>query len=194
MGFRRLPLIAAMALPGLLLAFVIGPTVGSATTAVEGDVKIIDRATSDRAAVDDNHRLTLDTEAGRTDLGGGTYFLDTQGLQSRLPNGEHVLAGGGGCSTAISTPSILSAIQVNLSTPNATIRVEVTVRDTFGGGIIWQTSYDLNEVGEHDITFDGGVYMLDGFNALGSPTVGLTCQFIGQDLGAQGSAIHAPTP
>jgi hypothetical protein len=61
--------------------------------------------------------------------------------------------------------------------------------------VAYQTTFATGEVGSHDFSFDGGVFF-DGFKVMTSPaTSGLTCQVVGQDLGALGGkpSLHAAT-
>jgi hypothetical protein len=192
MRAKRLFVAVGLVAGGLMLGYVFGPAAaGGVTGGTVSPVHIQDRDSGTNADVTSKHRLSVDSEASITDL--GDNFLDTFGLQYQLPNGQDVLANtGSGCSKVNNDPVVLASVNINMTAPQANV-VTVTV-ESGGGQYAYQTTFDVNEVGSRDFSFDGGVYFSNGFKVVTSPNSnGLSCEVIGQDLGVQGGqpTLHA---
>jgi hypothetical protein len=89
----------------------------------------------------------------------------------------------------------MASANLNLPNPSSGITT-VTVKDKSTSNIVWQVSYDNLQMGDREVTFDGGVYLAGGFTvtATGS-TSQIVCQVIGQDLSGQGGpSFHAFSP
>ncbi len=200
MKWKRLGIVAAVVVTGLVAGVVFGPSIVHAagkTPATTSQVQIKDDTKSYLASVSKDHKLIVDTEADLTNL--GASFLDTYGLQFVLPNGQDVLANGnGGCTKNTSDVVVLASVNINMASGQGTA-VTVTVQGTSAGSskIAYQTTFASGEVGSHDFSFDGGVFYDGGWSISVSPgTAGLMCQVIGQDLTTGGAhpTLHASAP
>jgi hypothetical protein len=181
---------------GLAVGYLLGPPIVNAATTAASDVMIIDRDSSNRADVTSKHRVLVDSEAAVTDLGGDN-FLDTYGLQYTQPNGQEILNGSSSSCTASSSAAVvLAAVNINLSSAPAAL-VTVTLKDLPSDIIAYETTFNTGEVGSHDFTFDGGIFMPGGYKLqVTGSTTGLHCQVIGDNLGTAGDRpqLHAPRP
>jgi len=199
MRMKRLGAVGALVASGLVLGYLFGPPLVNAAgtaPATTSDVHIKDDTNSYKANVTSKHRLSVDTEADLTTL--GDDFLDTFGLQYQLPNGQDMLASGtNGCLVTNSHSVVIASVNINISVPIANI-VTVTLQDRSTiPNVLYKTSFDANEVGSHDFSFDGGIFSQNGFKIVATITGGsIDCNVVGQDLGAAGArpVLHASTP
>jgi hypothetical protein len=196
MNVKRTGAVAALLAVGILVGFLLGPSLvnaaGRAPTVTQ--VQIKDDTKSYLASVSSAHRLTVDTEADTTALGSATY-LDTFGLQFTQPNGQQMLGYGQAGCNATSTHQVVIA-SININSPAGTANpVTATVEENVASNpqVAYQTTFNTNEIGSHDFSFDGGVYFQHGFKVvLSAANSSLQCQVIGQDLGVSGAPqIHA---
>lgn len=181
---------------GLAVGYLLGPPIVNAATTAASDVMVIDRDSSNRADVSSKHRLLTDSEAAVTDLGGDN-FMDTYGLQYTQPNGQEILNGStSSCTASSSATVVLAAVNINMTSAPAAL-VTVALKDLPSDITAYETTFNAGEVGSHDFTFDGGIFVAGGYKLqVTGSTTGLHCQIIGDNVSAGGARpqLHAPRP
>ena len=179
---------------GLLAGFLFGPAfVRVASSAVTvTDTHIMDRNSNTRANVNSDHRMTVDTEAGVTNLGGADY-LNSFAFAITAPNGEVVLVSEKGTSeVTLQGVGVITGVNVNA---RSTLAGTATLTITEGspqapGEVIWEGSVPGGTSGGVRYQFENGIFEANGF-FVAVDNINLDYEVYGEGFGLRTGADSA---